>query len=84
MDKARKFVKAITRPTRSDLAPIRVKDTYRFEDMHEILNRYASLLWYLWYSMWLGYEGAGTSETRFILHWSISHLLHWICRIVPV
>ena len=39
MEKARKFVKAITRNTRSDLAPIRVKEIYRFEDMQQILSK---------------------------------------------
>ncbi len=39
MEKARKLVKAITRTTRMDLAPVRVKDVFRFEDVQVILNK---------------------------------------------
>ena len=33
------FVKAITRPTRTELAPIRVKDVYRCEELSQLLER---------------------------------------------
>lgn len=36
IEKAKKFVKAISRPTRSDLAPIRVKEPVRFEQVETL------------------------------------------------
>jgi cap1 methyltransferase len=36
MEKAKKFVRAISRPTRSDLAPIRVKELVRFEQIENV------------------------------------------------
>jgi len=40
VEKAKKFVKAITRPTRSDLAPVRVKQPVRFEQVETIFPRF--------------------------------------------
>ena len=40
IEKAKKFVKAISRPTRSDLAPIRVKEPVRFEQVETIFPRF--------------------------------------------
>ena len=37
MEKLTKFVRAISRPTRSDLAPIRVKATFRLEHIDRVL-----------------------------------------------
>jgi len=41
VEKAKKFVKAITRPTRSDLAPVRVKEPVRFEQVETVFSRFA-------------------------------------------
>jgi len=40
VEKVKKFVKAISRPTRSDLAPIRVKEPIRFEHAKMIFDRF--------------------------------------------
>lgn len=40
VEKAKKFVKAISRPTRSDLVPIRVKEPVRFEQVETIFPRF--------------------------------------------
>ena len=39
LEKLRKFLKAITRPTRSDLAPIRVKEVHRCEELESVFDR---------------------------------------------
>ncbi|KAI0211494.1 Cap-specific mRNA (nucleoside-2'-O-)-methyltransferase 1 [Lamellibrachia satsuma] len=39
IERLKKFVKAVTRPSRIDLAPIRVKDIYRFEKITEMFER---------------------------------------------
>ena len=40
MDKLRKFAKAINRTSRNDLAPIRVKEIFRLEDIETIISKY--------------------------------------------
>ena len=51
MEKLTKFVRAISRPTRSDLAPIRVKATFRLEHIDRVLAEWASITIYqkLWF-----------------------------------
>ena len=44
VEKAKKFVKAISRPTRSDLAPIRVKEPVRFEQVETIFSRFVLIV----------------------------------------
>lgn len=39
IERLKKFVKAITRPSRSDLAPVRIKDIYRFEEITQMFER---------------------------------------------
>jgi len=49
IERLKKFVKAITRPSRSDLAPVRVKDVYRFEEIVQMFERYACIIkLYIW------------------------------------
>ncbi|XP_013416099.1 cap-specific mRNA (nucleoside-2'-O-)-methyltransferase 1 [Lingula anatina] len=38
IEKLRLFVKALSKPSRSDLAPVRVKDIYRFEEISELFD----------------------------------------------
>ena len=40
IERLKKFVKAITRPSKINLAPIRVKDIYRFEEIEQLFERY--------------------------------------------
>ena len=40
IERLKKFVKAITRPSKMNLAPIRVKDIYRFEEIDQLFERY--------------------------------------------
>jgi len=40
VEKAKKFVKAVSRPTRSDLAPVRVKEPVRFEQVENVFPRF--------------------------------------------
>jgi len=40
VEKAKKFIRAIARPTRSDLAPIRVKEPVRFEQVETLFPRF--------------------------------------------
>ena len=44
LEKVKKFVKAITRPTRTDLAPIRVKDIFKTELIDEVFIMLVTLL----------------------------------------
>ena len=44
VEKAKKFVKAISRPTKSDLAPIRVKEPVRFEQVETIFPRFVLIV----------------------------------------
>lgn len=39
IDRLRKFVKAITKTTRSDLAPVSVPDIYRLEEIHKVFEK---------------------------------------------
>ena len=52
IERLKKFVKAITRPSRSDLAPVRVKEVYRFEEIVQMFERYACIIkLYIWYGL---------------------------------
>jgi cap1 methyltransferase len=39
MERLKKFTKAVNKPSRSDLAPIRVKDIFKLEQLEEINER---------------------------------------------
>ena len=52
IERLKKFVKAITRPSKINLAPIRVKDIYRFEEIEQLFERYVHIV--LFGSEWSG------------------------------
>ena len=39
MERLKKFVKAISRPTRFNLAPVRVKDVFRLQDIEQVFEK---------------------------------------------
>ena len=43
-ERLKRFVRAITRPTRKDLIPLRVKDIYRLEEIETVFQRLVGMI----------------------------------------
>jgi len=76
VEKAKKFVKAISRPTRSDLAPIRVKEPVRFEQLDTIFPRFVLIVMLC----------IKLKEAKFLnwlkdIHWTETHLRATRCHL---